>query len=54
MSAALDIVRTSNVGVRNKNVELLKDVIKEWGEYETEVRNAGFTPIRQVKRKMEK
>lgn len=47
MSAALDIVKSTD-RTRNKNIEALKDVLKDWEDLEEQVRNANYEPIKQV------
>lgn len=47
MSAALDIVKSTD-GTRNKNVELLKGVLKDWDTLEKDIKAQNYTPIKQV------
>lgn len=47
MSAALDIVKSTD-GMRNKNIESLKGVLKDWEDLEKEIRNANYSSIKQV------
>ncbi|KAI4454836.1 n-terminal acetyltransferase-related [Holotrichia oblita] len=46
MSAALDIVKSTD-GTRNKNVELLKGVLKDWDTLEKDIKTTNYTPIKQ-------